>query len=395
MPKKSNTKRADGRYKVKIYLGEIEGKKKYKYVYGRTQKEANAKADEVRATLKKGIDITSANDTFNIWADYWLVAKKAEVSADRYTFLKSKAEFYKKYLGNLKMTQIKPFELQQLISQIAMKNPNTGQISAKRTVKAYIQVLNSIFEHAVDNRIIEFNPAAKLKLPQNAPEKHRRALTAEERQRVIEFEHRAQPAAMLMMLSGLRRGEATALQWSDIDFENCTIAVTKSYNFKQKEFKSPKNGKSRIVIVPSQLISFLSKLPKVSPFVLTNAKGKMMSEASWKRLFSSYMIDLNLQYGNFVVKPNKFAPKKSSLMIQPFTPHDLRHTFCTIMYEAGVDVLVAKEQMGHSDVSITLGIYTHLNAEHKKSDISKLEKYLANEKWGSLGGQNSLKTIDI
>lgn len=121
----------------------------------------------------------------------------------------------------------------------------------------------------------------------------------------------------------------------------------------------------------------------------------MMSEASWKRLFSSYMIDLNLQYGNFVVKPNKFAPKKSSLMIQPFTPHDLRHTFCTIMYEAGVDVLVAKEQMGHSDVSITLGIYTHLNAEHKKSDISKLEKYLANEKWGSLGGQSSLKFSDI
>lgn len=383
MPKKSNTKRADGRYSVRVYIGMVNGVKKYKSVYGKTQKEANQKADEIRTAMKKGIDITSSNDTFAAWTDYWLVAKKAEVSADRYIFLKSKAEFYKSCLGHFKITQIKPFELQQLINQIAAENPNSGQPSARKTIRDYSHILYSIFDHAIDNRVIEFNPASKLKIPLNAPVNHRRALTAEERQRVIEFEHRAQPAAMLMMLSGLRRGEATALQWSDIDFKNNTISVTKSYNFKQKEFKSTKTGKSRIVTVPQILIDYLSTLPRISPFVLTSAKGDMMTETSWKRLFDSYMTDMNLKYGCFTEPQNKHNPKKAPMMITPFTPHELRHTFCTIMYEAGIDVLVAKEQMGHSDISTTLGIYTHLNEEHRKADVSKLNDFLKNEKYVS------------
>jgi integrase len=82
-------------------------------------------------------------------------------------------------------------------------------------------------------------------------------LNEEERNRVMEFEHRAKPSAMLMMLSGLRRGEATALQWNDIDFTNNKISVSKSYNFKTKEIKAPKNGKARVVSVPQILIDYL------------------------------------------------------------------------------------------------------------------------------------------
>ena len=67
------------------------------------------------------------------------------------------------------------------------------------------------------------------------------------------------------------------------------------------------------------------------------------------------------------------------MVIEPWTYHCLRHTFCTMMYEAGVDVLVAKEQMGHSSVQITLAIYTHLSETHKANDIQKLDDMLAKE----------------
>lgn len=376
MPKKSNTKRADGRYAVQVYIGIVDHKRKYKTVYGKTQKEANQKADEIRAALKKGIDVTSSNDDFSTWADYWLNSKKQEVSADQYNLLKSRLDIWKKFLPYSKIAQIKTYTLQAMIYQIAEENPYTGKVTAKRTLKSYAQIISSVFEFAIENRIIEYNPASKLKLPQDAPLKQRRALSAEERQRVIEFKHRAQPAAMLLMLSGLRRGEATALHWSDIDFENNRISVTKSYNFKQRAFKTPKNGKSRMVSVPQLLIDYLSELPRISPFVITSADGKMMSDCAWKKLFDSYMTDLNLQYGNFTVKPNKFAPEKAPMMIMPFTPHELRHTFCTIMYEAGIDVLTAKDQMGHSDIKTTLEIYTHLDAKKKQTDITKLDTFL-------------------
>lgn len=378
MPKKSNTKRADGRYSVQIYVGMINGKRKYKTVYGKTQKEANQKAEEIKVALKKGIDVTSQNDSFEIWADYWLASKKQEVSADQYSLLESRTKIWKSFLKCSKITQIKPFDLQTVIYQIASKNPYTGQKMAKKTIKGYTQIISSIFDYAIDNRVIEHNPSSKLKLPQDAPQKHRRALNKTERQWVMEFQHRAKPAAMLLMLSGLRRGEATALQWSDIDFDNNQIIVSKSYNFKQNEFKSPKNGKTRIVSVPQVLIDYLNTLDRVSPFVLTTAKGNMMTSIAWKRLFQSYMTDLNLEYGSFIDKPNKFAPVKTPMMITPFTPHELRHTFCTIMYEAGVDVLTAKEQMGHADVQTTLSIYTHLDDEHRQKDLSKLDSYLTN-----------------
>ena len=376
MAKKKNTQREDGRYMVKVYIGSTDGKKQYKYVYGRTQKEADIKADELKVSLRKGIDISASNDAFKVWAEYWLTSKRYEVSADRYSTLQSRSKIWIDALKHAQITQIKPFELQTILFSIAAKNPYTNAPMAKKTIREYIQVINAIFDFAIDNRVIDYNPANKLKAPQAAKTGERRALTAAERQRVMEFEHRAKPSAMLMMFSGLRRGEATALQWNDIDFANNKISVTKSYNFKQKEFKSPKNGKARVVSVPQLLIDYLQTLPKISPFVLTNAKGGMMTEDSWKRLYQSYMTDMNIQYGFGGQDVSKFSPIKLPMVIATFTPHELRHTFCTIMFEAGIDAMTAKEQMGHADIQTTLSIYTHLSAQHKETQVNKLDAFL-------------------
>lgn len=375
MAKKMNAQRADGRYMVKVYIGVKDGKKQYKYVYGKTQKEADIKAEELKVSLRKGMDISSSNDSFKTWAEYWLASKRHEVSEDRYSSLVSRTKVWIDALCNAQISQIKPFELQTILFSISAKNPYTDKPMAKKTIRGYVQIINAIFDFAIDNRIIDYNPANKLKAPQTATTVQRRALTAEERERIMEFDHRAKPSAMLMMLSGLRRGEATALQWNDIDFVNNRISVTKSFNFKTKEFKAPKNGKARVVSVPQILIDYLKTLPQVSPFVLTNAKGQMMTDDSWRRLYQSYIHDMNIEYGFNGNAPNKFSPTKIPMLITPFTPHELRHTFCTIMYEAGIDALTAKEQLGHSDIKTTLSIYTHLSNQHKENDIKKLDEF--------------------
>ena len=391
MPKKTNTKSDDGRYRVRIYIGLKDGKKQYKNVYGRTQKEADRKAEELKVSMRKGMDISASSDSFKTWAEHWLMSKKYEdVSLDRYNALSTRAGVWIDALQHAQISQIRPFELQSILFSIAAKNPNTGKPMAKKTIKEYIQVINSIFNFAHENRVLDYNPATNLKIPQTAAEPvKRRALTTEERKRVMEFEHRAKPSAMLMMLSGLRRGEATALQWNDIDFVNNKISVTKSYNFKTKDFKAPKNGKARVVTVPQILIDYLKTLPKKSLFVLTNASGKMMTDDSWRRMYDSYIFDMNLEYG-FKEKPNKYSPKKIPMVITPFTPHELRHTFCTIMYEAGIDALSAKEQMGHSDIQTTLSIYTHLSKQHKENDIKKLDRFLMG---GSEVAQQNSETL--
>ena len=378
MAKKRNTQRSDGRYAVSVFVGTVDGKRKYKYVYGKTQKEADQKAEELRISMKKGVDISVAGDTFDEWAKYWLIGKRQDTSFTQYNLLNSRARIWVEALSGIPMNQIKFFQLQSILFTIVNKNPYTGKPMTRKTAKEYIQVVRSIFEFAIDNRAVEFNPTRKLRPPQDTIEsKTRRALTETERRWVMEFDHRAKPSAMLMMLSGLRRGEATALQWSDISFENKTISVSKSYNFKTKEMKPPKNGKARTVFVPQVLIDYLKTLPRDSVYVLTTRKGTMMTEDAWKRLYQSYMNDLNLHYG-LHDKINKYAPKQKPMVITPFTPHELRHTFCTILFESGIDVLTAQKLMGHSDPKITMDIYTHLSEQHEEIQLDKLDSFLNN-----------------
>ena len=101
-----------------------------------------------------------------------------------------------------------------------------------------------------------------------------------------------------------------------------------------------------------------------------------MTDDSWRRMYDSYMHDMNIQYGFNGDAPNKYSPIKIPMLIKPFTPHELRHTFCTIMFEAGIDALTAKEQLGHSDIKTTLSIYTHLSAQHKELQVNKLDEFL-------------------
>ncbi len=132
MAKKMNVQRNDGRYMVKVYTGLNDGKKTYKFVYGKTQKEADNKAAELKISLKKGIDVSASSDSFKVWANHWLAYKKSMVKADRYSDVKSKADVWIDAIGNAQITQIKPFQLQSILFTIAAENPKTGMPMAKK-----------------------------------------------------------------------------------------------------------------------------------------------------------------------------------------------------------------------------------------------------------------------
>lgn len=181
---------------------------------------------------------------------------------------------------------------------------------------------------------------------------------------------------MLMLYSGLRRSEATALTWADVDLQDATITVNNGYDFRAKRSKSPKTAAGvRVVNIPKVLVDYLRTQQDGCLYVLHNDKGKRMTEQGWKRLWQSYMCDLNIKYGHQGAV-NKHDPAGVPMVIDTFTPHQLRHTFCTLMYFAGVDVMTARDQMGHKDISVTLGIYTSLDKKFKKKKINRLDSYL-------------------
>lgn len=382
MARKKNAVRPDGRIAVQVYLGKDEdGKRKYKTAYGRTQKEAEANAEEIKLSLRKGLDVMAATDTFGEWGNHWIKLKALEVSASQRKVYESSLSHACGYIGAASITKIRVADIQNIILNLADKNPNTGKPASKKMLLAVKSTVAQVFELAIQSRVTDFNPAASVKIPNTYKPILRRALTAEEQHWITDTPHRAQRAAMIMMYAGLRRGELIPLTWNDIDIDNRTISVNKAVEKKSNRFHTKDSGKTdasiRTVDIPDVLAEFLSCEKRESIYVCTSAKNEMHTESSWCRMWESYLSELNFKYGDFINRPgSKFDPSGTPFVIPRITPHWLRHTFATMLYLAGVDVLAAKEQLGHEDIKTTLDIYTHLDNKHKRRAMNKLNDFL-------------------
>lgn len=373
--------RNDGRYSSKISLGDG----KYKYVYAHSQGELDRKVREIRSKMDKGLDVSAGMNTFDEWGKRWLAKKSRRVSENWH---KALVINYNKLspLYKVPVCQIRTIDLEDILDNLA------EQRYSQRVIKAVKDIAVGIMDMVCQNRIIDYNPFTHIDMPTANPIKrnNRRALTQTEQQWIIDTPHRAQTAAMIMMYAGLRRGELLALQWSDIDFEKGTINVNKSVVMSNGQPEIKMGGKtenaSRIVYIPKVLIDYLKDCKKDNFLVVPSANSKLMSDSAWRRLWDSYITELNFKYGNFsnhIIdgKPcpqpkSKYQPGGVPIVIPRFTAHWLRHTFITLMYFSGIDAYAAAKQAGHSDIKVTLEIYTHLDSEYKQKSVEKLDHYL-------------------
>ena len=389
MAKKKNTVRKDGRIAVQVYLGRDENnKRQYKTVYGVNQKEADEKALQVKLAMRKGIDVTAERDAFSDWAERWKRIKEHEVSGVKYTVYCNAIKHLNGSVGGLPISKIRTADIQCVIMDLAKTNPNTGKPTAAETLKTIKSAASQVFQLAIDNRVMEYNPAAAVRIPAQGDDSTRRALSQAEQGWIEGLEHRAQCAAMIMMHAGLRRGEVIPLMWSDVDLEARTISVSRSVEIIKSHFVVKDSLKTdasrRVVDIPQKLADYLREQPRKSLYVCPSMKGGLHTQSSWVRMWETYLLDLNIRYGEFGPfqrkkngKPftSKFDPEGVPFVIPRITPHWLRHTFATNLYLAGVDILTAKEQLGHASINTTLEIYTHLDAIYKRKSMNKLDEY--------------------
>ena len=361
-------KRADGRYQISLYLGKDEnGKAIRKTVYGATQKETEQKADALRARIGKGLNLTS-NYTVEKWAAMWLENKKLHVGATSQEIYKTVVDRLCLYVGRMRISEVLPLHLQRIIDDLAVENPNTGRPASARLMQYQRDGMHQIFDYARKNRLIDTNPADDLTLPR--AEKQRRVpITEHERELILSVPHRTRTAAFLMLFAGLRRGEVLPLLWSDVDLDSGTISVNKAVEFvdRKPRIKLPKTRSGiRTVFIPDRLIEYLRQLPKDNDLVFPDLSGGIFGLNAWRKAWESYLVDLSAADTGV----NKYSPNFRRTV--NFTPHQLRHTFCTDLYAAGVDVLTARDQMGHSSINVTLEIYTHLNEQKARAEMQKL-----------------------
>lgn len=383
-------KRADGRYCSQIYLGRDEyGKKQYKSVYAKSPAQLKEKETAVRLELGRGLDVLSQRDSFSIWADDWLRLKeKEDITPRQIDNYRRAVKLWKEELNGYEIGQVRADDIERALLALADKG------LAQRTINMYRSAIRQIMRRAV-GRVIPTNPEEQVSLASvGRREEKRRALTAEEQQWIWDTPHRAQPVAVIMMLSGLRRGELAALTWNDVDLEERTITVNKVMEYDSNGTPRLKHvtktaAGMRTVDIPQRLANYMAEMPKNNLLVIHSTHGTAMTESAWAKLWRSYMRILNEKYGTRTpadlirMKSSQPGPKKLDMTIPNITMHWLRHTFCTLLYLSGVDVVQACAQMGHADVSTTLRIYTHLDATHKRKSVDKLDIYLSGKRIGS------------
>lgn len=323
-------------------------------------------------------------------SEIWLKKAKTGVCYIYQRNLESYVSHLNRYIGEKKVADIKPYDIDIIIEELAACNPNTKKPASKKFLKSVVSTAQRIFDFANENELIYKNPAKNKKksVPKNAPQKTVYEITPEQQQLVIDVEHRAKIAAVIMMFMGLRTGELLALEWNDVDLLNLKLTVNKrAQRTDTNEYTvvpGTKNGKTRYVAIPENLGKWLGKKKAIatSHLVCPGLHNDLQTPTQWKRLWNSYQNEINYycytknckEVG--IAPNNRHTPKGIPKVATRFNPHQLRHTYATLLYISGVDVMTASALLGHSNIEITLKVYTHLNQKFKAQNISKFNNYI-------------------
>ncbi len=269
-------------------------------------------------------------------------------------------------LGDLEMSAINPLLLQRFVSGL-LSNGNlvTGRGLSPNSVNGIITVIRGSFKCAALMRIVDINQASNIIRPKIC-EKEVSCFTLQE-QKKIEFAALKYGTCkwfgiVLCLYTGLRIGELLALIWSDVDFKNSTVTVSKTcFDGKDNEGRftritdTPKTQTSRRIIpIPKQISArlFAFKRASQSEYIISS-RGKPVCIRAYQRSFEALLCRLNIPHRGF---------------------HALRHTFATRALEVGMDVKTLSEILGHKNPTVTLKRYVHSLMEHKREMMNMLGK---------------------
>ena len=345
-------------------------------------KELNKICIQFEEEVKKGL-LIDENVLFSTYSYDWLENKKNGIANKTYVEYKRIVDRLIEEFGNYKITQIKSSMVSKYFNKLRQNgaNKNTGGPLTENTIKHYYIVINDILECACDVNIIHRNPLSEKAFIKPKPKKKEVQILQENN--LVEFldyleNENIKPKTILYLLlySGMRIGEITALEWTDIDIANKTITINKSHQRVSGlgiMEKGPKTEKSnREICVPQICIDYLLEYKKYQDNDISNLKNlwhktitlydenlKPFKKANKKIFTQEYGLPMAPEY---VSKWVKNFCKRTKM---EFTPHTLRHTFVSLLVQQKLPINLVSETVGHSSSTTTLAVYTHLFKKDK------------------------------
>lgn len=384
--RENERQRADGRY-MYTYTDPITEKKVYVYSWKLERNDKTPAGKKVDLSLRE--KEKQIEKDLQAGVPYKAGGVTVLGLVERYVGLKRKVRPTTKagYKTVINVLKADPFG-QKNISEIKISDAKEWLIGLQDSGRSYSSicsirgVVRPAFRMAVDDDLIRKNPfnfeIAKELINDSVK---RDALTPKQERTYLEFIQSDNyfkefyDGIFILFKTGLRISELCGLTISDIDFEKKTINVNKQlqYTGGEKAYieMTKTDAGTRVLPMSDEVRDAFNRVicsrkkPKVermidgvSGFLFLDDKGKPMVAYQWEKKFQHSVQKYNKTY---------------KVELPKITPHVCRHTYCTNMAKSGVAVKTLQYLMGHSDISVTMNVYTHLKLEDAQDELEKLK----------------------
>ena len=380
-------------------------------IYGKTLEELREKEKEVDRDISDGIKAEKRNTTINELFDLWCHIKRGlkDNTFQNYKYMYN--TFVRPKFGKLKISQVKKSDVKRFYNYLADERGLQAS-----TIDSIHTVLHQVFDLAVDDGYIRSNPSERvlkeLKQAHCFQTEKRKALTVAEQELFLDYLRNTPhyrhwyPIFAVMLGTGLRVGEATGLRWCDIDLDEELIDVNHtlvyychgpqkgcSFNVNTPKTKAGERVVPMLGFVKEAFleerenqketgISCNASVDGYTDFIFVNRYGDTQHLGTLNKAIRRIIRDCN---------DAQFEKSENPEVLLPhFSCHTLRHTFTTRMCEAGVNIKVIQDALGHADVSTTLGIYADVTKDLRKDEFAGLDAYFQK---GKLAASNSEASV--
>ena len=359
----------------------IDGKRK-RYSKGGFRTKAEAEKAGVKAMAEynqTGVDFTPSEMSYSDFLDYWIKAY-GELNLKQVTienYVKKIRLHIKPYLGMYKLSALSSKSLQDFILKMAQQHYSRNTLSVLKGI------LSGSLKYAIDQSYLKYNPMYGVKLPSSRNERLRLRkepniyIEADWINKIFKRFPEGHPSHIPLTIGykcGMRLGEVFALTWDCVDFINGKIFVKKQIQWDAESqswyFSNPKYNSFRAIEIDSGLLELLKK-----------EKDKQERARDFYRELYTYYYEDDCRH---ITTDTTFTPielvcaRENGTYIQPrtmqhtsavihhemgfkeFTFHSLRHTHTTMLADNGAPPKYVQQRLGHKDIKITLGYYTHL-----------------------------------
>lgn len=346
----------------------LTGKTKPQWVGGfASEVEAKAARDKARVALSGGVYVSPSKVTVEDFLRSWIKihseSLKPKTARDYSDMIERKMV---PRLGKIQLSQLRPSHIQGFYSDLFAQGGKDGEPLSARTVQYHASILKKALNYAVEvDGLLATNPAKKVQLPKGSPRRLEPFSRDEARAFLDELrDHRLFAFFRLAIYSGARKGELLALTWSDLDFENCKLSISKNRIYFNKSIlvqNSTKGGDGRRVIT-------------LDPETVEILRAHRRAQVEERLLAGSEWHDSDYIFVNEFGHPINYSTptalfskirKRAGLREQRF--HDLRHFHATVLLEAGTPLHVVAQRLGHRDAMTTATTYAHVTNQQAEN----------------------------